>query len=108
MLVSCVECKKPIFISSASVAVGIVDVGCSSCNAELVVNRSGAVDFAAHRAPSWSEVTVISEVSRLAKNRTERPCSSGETSVPLDIVSDRVAPDLTLAKDFAQEPHASS
>ena len=43
MLVCCVECKKPIFVSSAAFAKGDVELNCGACNAQMSVKSSGVV-----------------------------------------------------------------
>lgn len=45
MLISCLECKKPIFVSSVALADGDVELGCHSCSIRMSVNSFGVVEL---------------------------------------------------------------
>ena len=52
MLVTCANCKKPVFVSSAAVAGGEAQVPCNACQTALIVAPSGAVRLVSSSALS--------------------------------------------------------
>ncbi|MBI5508887.1 MAG: hypothetical protein HY903_09050 [Deltaproteobacteria bacterium] len=47
MLVTCLKCKKPVFVSSSVVAAGEAAIPCNACGAALMIAASGSVRLAA-------------------------------------------------------------
>jgi hypothetical protein len=43
MLVTCLKCKKPVFVSSSMVSGGEAAISCNACSAELLITTAGTV-----------------------------------------------------------------
>ncbi|MFC1609360.1 hypothetical protein ACFL6C_00240 [Myxococcota bacterium] len=70
MLVTCLKCKKPVFVSSSIVASGEATIPCNACSTALVVTESGSVRLQEEAAvvpqpaedpPSTQEVELITK-----------------------------------------------
>lgn len=74
MLVTCLQCKKPVFVSSQALDSGSTLVACSMCNTRLQVFADGQTQIAADSESKEPSVEAASEPSedltQYAKNHT--------------------------------------